>query len=74
MNNSLFDRIWAAQEKLAADPQYAGLLEEYHIKNTVLLENLETMTDSHRHAVMDFLGVLAELYLKMLVYSIDNRS
>lgn len=63
MNKSLFDRIWAAQEKLAADPQYAGLLE-----------NLETMTDSHRHAVMDFLGVLAELYLKMLAYSIDNRS
>lgn len=72
MDKYLFDRIWEAQEKLAADPQYTSLLEEYKARDEVLLAQLDTMTMPQRDAVMDYLGVLMELGLKMLICSLGD--
>lgn len=66
MEKHVIDHIWAVQEKLAADPQYAQLLREYRIRNSELLIHLETMTVSQQDAVMDFLGVLIEIQMKIL--------
>ena len=72
MNHSLFARIWDAQGRLAADPQYAGLLEEYRLRNAALLKQLDTMSVPQREAVMDYLGVLTELNSKMLTYLLES--
>ena len=72
MDNYLMDRIWDAQGELSADPQYAELLKEYRIKNAELLDQLETMTALQQDSVMDYLGVLTELHLKMLIHAISK--
>lgn len=72
MDNYLMDRIWDAQGELSADPQYAELLKEYRIKNAALLDQLETMTALQQDSVMDYLGVLTELHLKMLIHAISK--
>ena len=72
MDKYLMDRIWDAQGELSADPQYADLLKEYRIKNAALLDQLETMTALQQDSVMDYLGVLTELHLKMLIHAISK--
>lgn len=72
MDKYLMDRIWDAQGELSADPQYAELLKEYRIKNAALLDQLETMTALQQNSVMDYLGVLTELHLKMLIHAISK--
>ena len=72
MDKYLMDRIWDAQGALSADPQYADLLKEYRIKNAALLDQLETMTALQQDSVMDYLGVLTELHLKMLIHAISK--
>lgn len=72
MDKYLMDRIWDAQGELSADPQYAELLKEYRIKNAALLDQLETMTALQQDSVMDYLGVLTELHLKMLIHAISK--
>lgn len=72
MDNYLMDRIWDAQGELSADPQYAELLKEYRIKNAALLDQLETMSALQQDSVMDYLGVLTELHLKMLIHAISK--
>ena len=72
MDKYRMDRIWEAQGELSADPQYAELLKEYRIKNAALLDQLETMTALQQNSVMDYLGVLTELHLKMLIHAIGK--
>ncbi len=52
-----------------ADAAYCRLAEEHRVVNARLLRELEGMTDTQRNAVLDYLGLVAEIHNRLLVLS-----
>lgn len=73
MDKTAFKKIWELQESFQTHPEYQQLLAEHERLNAKLLKQLDTMNDSQRNAVLDYCGILIELHLKMLEYSVQSR-
>jgi len=61
-----YDRLY---KNAAEDADYCRLAAEHRAANDRLLKELETMTDAQRDAVLDYLGLVAEIHNRLLVLS-----
>lgn len=66
MNTATARKIIEIQEKAMRDEQYLQLMEEYQGRNRCLLEELETMTETQQSAVLNYIGLCAEMHAKLL--------
>ena len=66
MNDITVRRIIALQEMLLQDERYCQLHEEYMQCNSRFAQLLQELTKNQRAAAEDYLGVCAEMHLRML--------
>lgn len=69
MDSDITKRFISVEELARQDNDYRLLLEEYRLRNTQLLSQLETMNDRQRDAVLDYLGLAGEMHRKMLEFA-----
>ena len=73
MKKETFDRIWEIQEQLRDDREHQAFLAEYEVLNNRFLQQLASMTQTQRDAVMDYCGVLIELQLRTWKYMLEHN-
>ena len=73
MDKTVFDKIYLLQDQIRNDSAYQQVLAEHERLNAELLNQLDTMNESQRNAVLDYCGVLVEMHLKILEYSIQTQ-
>lgn len=61
----MFDVAFYAEK----DPYYRQLLDEYHMRDRELQEALKTMTRRQQDVVLDYGGLIAQMYVKMLEFA-----
>lgn len=74
MDEKAARRILDLQDAIQADMEYRHLMQEHDILNSRLLSQLETMNPEQRDAVMDYIGLLIEIGMKMLVFSVNEHA
>lgn len=72
MDQEVGRRMLQVEEHAFQDERYRQLLEEYRVLDARLLRALDTMTKEQRDAVMDYLGLLGEMFRKMLAIACER--
>lgn len=65
MDQEVGRRMLAVEELAFRDERYRQLLGEYRVLDAQLLRALDTMTKEQRDVVMDYLGLLGEMFRRM---------
>ena len=71
MEKYVADRILEIQESFRKDPEYAQLWKEQEDCNHRFLEVLGQLTEEQRTTVENYIGILIEIQLRMLVYAVS---
>lgn len=66
MNPEVVKQILAIQETALYDERYNALLDEHEILNQRFLAALPTMSQEQQDAVMDYLGLVFAMHLRLL--------
>lgn len=66
MDQEVGRRMLKVEELAFQDERYQQLLEEYRVLDARLLRALDTMAQEQRDVVMDYLGLLGEMFRRML--------
>ena len=63
-------KIMHILETAQRDPHYQHLYREYEAVNGKLLAQMDTMSDAQRSAVLDYIGLCAEIHMTQLVLAL----
>lgn len=66
MEKETAEKIFAVQAAARKDAVYRQLLAEHEAQNVRFLSALESMPRTQRDAVEDYLGLVAQMHLRML--------
>jgi hypothetical protein len=69
MERNIAEKILALQEMARQDERYRELLAQYQFLDAGLLCALEEMTPVHRDVVMDYVGCIHAISLRLLELS-----
>ena len=66
MDKAVAEKIFAIQDTAQRDEAYRQLLAEHEVQNQRFLQALESMPQPQREAVEDYLGLVAQMHLRLL--------
>ena len=72
MDQSLGLKILAVHEKARNDEEYQALVEEYRVLDARFMEQYPTLTKPQKDAVLDYIGLLYSMHLKMMVLALSE--
>lgn len=73
MDRQIARKIMAVLETARCDPGCRHLYPEYEAVNRQLLAQMDAMNEAQRAAVLDYIGLVAQIHMKQLILALEYQ-
>ena len=73
MDAKVTERLLDFQKRTQVDTDCQRLFREFETVDALLLDQMSSMTESQRSAVLDYIGLCGEIQRKLLVLALEDK-